>query len=612
MNEGQSPPPQPPPAPARGKGHAATKKLLLPLGWVARVTASGVTYFYCAATNQRTFVMPTRPATLGLAEAAPVPPLVSLCCRTLATLTAATPTADSAAIAASVPSELADACVGQLLAERLLTDSNAVSVLRAVGRHLRRFRAPHPPGLSLHDATLCNALVYCPSLTEFTLRNNTSISPATLLAVASACPQLRFVDVSECTRVDAACIAGVAAAAPHLLELACVHCMAIEGELTVRSSTLLSLSVCSCLHKLRLACPSLQHLDLTDCWDLEEIEVEAEARPALLYLFRCRKLKGSAVAALVSESLRELNVTECETLSPGLAPALVRCTGLAALVAPRCSSLDDAALTALASAGSATLEILVLNQCNTLTATGAAALRRFAALRSLTLPECAGDDTTATLSASLTAVDASYNRGLTAVGMQALLQLPRLASLTATDCAAISDAVLAAALPTLATLRVLSAARATHLSDDGLRVLAARCASTLVSVDLSRNQHVTDAGVAAITAACPLLHTVVLSYCVLITDAALAAIASGIHAAPKPKPKEGSTPEEEEAARAPLQAMRTVDVYGCELVTAGAVAALAAARVLGSVNCCSRLAAAVRDARHDLHGTRLLSQDTLV
>jgi len=498
--------------------------------------------------------------------------LATLCARVVVTA------AEHVRVAAA-PGEVADGVVKTMFDERL-TDGRPEAARRAlarVGPMLREFVLPPGTAGRVGRELVAGVAEHCRALWALSLRGCAAVTPAALAAIArNTASTLEHLDVGECSALDSSSIAAVARLCTRLRSLTADHCVGAKQPLVVDAPVLESLRVMGLVvPQLTLRCPQLLLLDCSDCWDVETLAWNCGSAVPLAEanLFRCKKLRGGSFAAFINANctpaLRYLNICECQFVAGRDAAAAV--TGLSQLthmVADMCALLDDEAIAALARS-CPRLASVYFNECPRVTEAGCAELARCTMLEGCTFPTTVGDVSLMAIAraaaASLVVVDVTGSTTLTDAGVSTLLQsCVSLRTLTISECPRLTDACFA---PLSAAdggaagtkLRNLTAQMTLH-TDSALHILAGRCHS-LVSIDLLHNGRITDAGVIELIRCCPLLASVNLSFCTLITDATLAAFAAS-----------GSPPQPTASASPPL----SLDVYGCNQVTADAVIALLA------------------------------------
>ncbi|KAH3759936.1 hypothetical protein Pelo_8247 [Pelomyxa schiedti] len=245
-------PPPPPPLPSGVKPSTRTTSSSsrttneqlppLPPGWQERRSLAGVTFYFNELTRARSYTRPTSKISQLDKQ---VPSLVTLCSRAL---TRRPESSYSFSASTIVPSEVADSVLSALLRDNLVCTDTLVPILQHMGRSLTRFvvspsfdRGPSP----VTSCVLSPISTYCSNLVTLDLCRCHKLSSSVLEQISRANPFLLEIDVSECPLVSGQAIENVVSVCRHLEFLACNHCMAINGTLTIQSETLRSFSVCS-------------------------------------------------------------------------------------------------------------------------------------------------------------------------------------------------------------------------------------------------------------------------------------------------------------------------------------------------------------------------------
>ena len=337
--------------------------------------------------------------------------------------------------------------------------------------------------------------------------------PPSLLALAldTVCARLDdFGDALGCLPVDSKRLVLEQAVAKGMVTDETVVHLVDDGMRSV------SLRRCSAIRDvetvavLAARCPSLVHLDLSDCKQVTDAAVASIARacPALrsLHLGRCWRV-GDAGIEQVAACCPDLAVLdlECAAVTSRGAAALARCSNLQCLSLADCDMVEDDGIVALLRGCTA---LRHLNLCSVWQFTDAAldAIGEHAghSLASLSLAWCRQRTLTQA------ALERLFRRCL-------VLEQVDLCGVVAVD-NAVLDAI-AATTPRLASLRLTWCLRVT---DSAVCALVDALAATLVDLDMGSCEQVTDLTLAHVARAAPQLRTANVAGCGRVTAEAVA------------------------------------------------------------------------------------------
>ncbi|OQR87848.1 hypothetical protein ACHHYP_07972 [Achlya hypogyna] len=417
--------------------------------------------------------------------------------------------------------------------------------------------------LHLQDASIGTVALRCGGLEALDVRGIAHLTDAAVLAVAHNCRNLKALTLTDCGLITDTGVEALAACL-DLRELS----LSGLGKITDDS-----------LRAVGRAHRRLLRLEVAFCIQLSDFGSFATASCAAgltaLDVAGCRRLQDTGLIALCRAfpKLSVLNLAFCDKITDvGVWAATHNCLDLATLNLTELVHLTDKAFTfdhegdgraTVAKSMLAQLKSVVLADCKGLTDTGIAYLHhRARRLETVDVSGCAlvtdqmlkyttvdifnGTD----LGDCIQVLDLSFCMHLSAAGLACLRRCKRLVALYLTGCVLVTDeplVELVRACPRLARLglgycreltdaallaiadglclEVLSLTRCGLITDTGVCALAIQCTG-LAALSLASCKRLTDDTMRALWEHCPQLLELDVTYCPLVSTAALAPFVS--------------------------------------------------------------------------------------
>lgn len=291
-----------------------------------------------------------------------------------------------------------------------------------------------------------------------------------------------------------------------------------------------------CIKSATAACRKLKEIDLSGCGLMTDCSMRylVDSCPLIeqIRLAECMSMPdgGLAIIGRHVPQLRVLDIRDCPLVTDdGLTLIAFGCPQLQTLDLEGCQRVTDHGLQILSENLTGLLELSLSEMSDKVTEWGIRPLIEASKnLTTLRLRKVANDMCLASVACQcrqLQEIDISDSQAVSDLGLELLSGCQWLLVFRAENCLALTGAGVQTLAWGCQYLQLVDMSGCTALCDAGLSGLGSKCRQ-LQQLDLCRCTRISDAGICSL-ANCTLLHGLVLSHCISVTDIGVEALAAG-------------------------------------------------------------------------------------